>query len=77
MIALLSQYNEYIGVPPLDLDDMELLCKFVEDRTCPGWQKGIFAADGTSILLFQKPGIFGETFYDRKSTYSMNFQYTL
>jgi hypothetical protein len=73
MIALLSHHNEYVRVP-LDPGEMELSRKFVEERTCPGWQNGVFAADGSSIPLFQKPGFFGETFYDRKSTYSMNFQ---
>ena len=74
MIALLSLHNEYIGVPPLESEEMELLRKFVEERTCPGWWNGVFAADGSAIPLFQKPGYFGKTFYDRKSTYSMNFQ---
>ena len=65
-MALLCQDNEYIGVLLLELDDMKLLCKFIKDRTCPGWWNGIFAAD-TSIPLFQKPGFFGETFYDKIS----------
>ena len=74
MIAFLSLHNEYIRVPPLESEEMELLRKFVKERTCPGWWNGIFAADGSAIALFQKPGYFGKTFYDRKSTYSMNFQ---
>ncbi|KAF8547206.1 hypothetical protein OG21DRAFT_1479528 [Imleria badia] len=61
MIAILSQHNKYIGVPPLDSEAMELSRKFVEE-------------DGSAIPLFQKLGYFGKTFYDRKSTYSMNFQ---
>lgn len=71
MIVLLGLHNEYIWVLSLDSesDNMELSHKFVEKRTCPGWQNGVFAADGSSILLFQKPGYFGKTFYNRKSTY--------
>lgn len=30
--------------------------------------------DGTFIPLFQKPTYFGETFFDRKSNYSLNVQ---
>ena len=74
MVVLLGQHNEFIQMPGVDLEDTELAHMFVEGRTCPGWQNGIFAADGSAIPLFQKPGYFGETFYDRKSTYSMNYQ---
>ena len=74
MVALLGQHNDFIQMPGVDSEDAELACMFVEGRTCPGWRNGIFAADGSAIPLFQKPGYFGETFYDRKSTYSMNCQ---
>lgn len=74
MVVLLGQHNEFIQMPGVDSEDTELAHMFVEGRTCPGWRNGIFAADGSAIPLFQKPGYFGETFYDRKSTYSMNCQ---
>ena len=74
MVSLLSHHNEYIQVPPADSEDLELARNFVEERSCPGWRNGVFAVDGSAIPLFQKPGFFGETFYDRKSTYSMNCQ---
>ena len=58
----------------MDSEDAELSHRFVEEKTCPAWQNVIFAADGSTIPFFQKPGFFGETFYDRKSTYSVNCQ---
>ena len=30
--------------------------------------------DGTTILIFEKPHYYGESFYDRKSRYSINVQ---
>jgi hypothetical protein len=74
MVSLLSHHNEYIQVPPADSEDLELAHNFVEERSCPGWWNSVFAVDGSVIPLFQKPGFFGEIFYDRKSTYSMNCQ---
>ena len=74
MVALLGHHNEYIWMPQTDLEDAELSCRFVEEKTCPAWRNGIFTADGSTILLLQKPGSFGETFYDRKSKYSVNCQ---
>ena len=74
MIALLSCHNKYIVVPLVDTEDAELSHTFVEERTCPGWLNGIFTTDGSTIPLFQKPGYYGETFYNRKSTYSLNCQ---
>ena len=59
MIALLSCHNEYIVVPPVDSEDAELSHTFIEERTCPGWQNGIFATDGSTIPLFQKPATMG------------------
>ena len=74
MIALLSCHNKYIVVPLVDSEDAELSHTFIEEWTFPGWQNGIFTTDGSTIPLFQKPGYYGETFYDRKSTYSLNCQ---
>jgi hypothetical protein len=38
------------------------------------WRHGWCMVDGTLIPLFQKPTYFGETFFDRKSNYSLNVQ---
>ncbi|KIK79193.1 hypothetical protein PAXRUDRAFT_161959, partial [Paxillus rubicundulus Ve08.2h10] len=47
---------------------------WLKERSCPGWRNGIFIMDGSTINIFEKPGVYGETFYDRKSKYSLNFQ---
>jgi len=74
MVAILDQHDEFIGIPCTASEDAEEARKFVEERTCHGWRGGIFAADGTSINLHEKPSIYGETFYDWKSRYSLNCQ---
>ncbi|OJT05813.1 hypothetical protein TRAPUB_8399, partial [Trametes pubescens] len=41
---------------------------------CPGWRNGWCMVDGTLVPLFQRPSLFGNTWLDRKSNYSMNVQ---
>ena len=74
MVAILDQHDEFIKIPASDSEDMEISRKWVEERSCRGWRNGVFAADGSTINLFQKPSIYGETFYDQKSSYSLNCQ---
>ena len=74
MVALLQQHDHFLAIPAEDSEDAEITRNWVEERSCPGWRNGIFAADGSAINLFEKPGIYGETFYDRKSRYSLNCQ---
>ncbi|KAI5836562.1 uncharacterized protein SCHCODRAFT_02559024, partial [Schizophyllum commune H4-8] len=47
---------------------------WVENVSCPAWRDGWLMVDGTLIPLFRRPGHFGNTFYDRKSNYSLNVQ---
>ena len=37
-----------------------------------GFDGCILSSDGTHIVLFQKPGLEGEVYFNRKSSYSMN-----
>ncbi|KIJ58650.1 hypothetical protein HYDPIDRAFT_102251, partial [Hydnomerulius pinastri MD-312] len=61
-------------IPLENSEEMEWLRRWVEDQLCCSWRNGIFAADGSAIPLSKKPSIYGETFYDRKSQYSLNCQ---
>jgi hypothetical protein len=55
--------------------DREDVKQMVEDQTeIHGFRNGWCMVDGTLVPLFQKPAWFGETFFDRKSNYSMNIQ---
>ncbi|EGO30651.1 hypothetical protein SERLADRAFT_345039 [Serpula lacrymans var. lacrymans S7.9] len=72
MIAILSLHDEVVGHPTQEEKDSAKA--WVENQVCAEWRNGCLAVDGTNIPLFQKPSHFGETFFDRKSNYSLNCQ---
>lgn len=75
MTALLAQHDTFIKFPGPDSADRANAKAYAGRVTnCQEWRGGWLAADGSSIPLFQKPGFYGETFYDRKSRYSLNCQ---
>lgn len=74
MAALLDQHDEFVFMPSEGSLDAELARMFVEAKSCTAWRGGIFAVDGSTFNLFEKPSLYGETFYDRKSRYSLNCQ---
>jgi hypothetical protein len=47
---------------------------WVQDTSCRAWRDGWLMVDGSLVLLFMRPGFFGNTFFDRKSNYSLNVQ---
>ena len=47
---------------------------WVEESSCPAWRDGWLMVDGTLVPLFMRPAFFGNTWFDRKSNYSMNVQ---
>jgi hypothetical protein len=46
----------------------------VEGVTCPEWRNGFLFADGTKFVLFQKPGLHGEVWFNKNKNYSINCQ---
>ncbi|KAF8547545.1 hypothetical protein OG21DRAFT_1570869 [Imleria badia] len=54
--------------------EKEAAKQWVEDNSCVAWQDGWVLVDGTLILLYARPGFFGNSWYDRKSNYSLNVQ---
>ncbi|KAH8795967.1 hypothetical protein DL96DRAFT_1419279, partial [Flagelloscypha sp. PMI_526] len=47
---------------------------WVASVVCEAWRDGWIMVDGTLVPLFLRPGFFGNTFFDRKSNYSLNVQ---
>jgi hypothetical protein len=47
---------------------------WVENASCPAWRNGWLMVDGTLVPLFMRPGFLGNTWFDRKSNYSLNVQ---
>jgi hypothetical protein len=77
MTALLRQHDNFICFPALDSDEAACACHYVQSKSCPEWRNGILAVDGSLFHLHQKPGHYGESFYTRKSQYSLNCQVCL
>lgn len=73
VIALLALHDRYVRMPT----DAETTCskEFCSDKTrCPRWADGFLSVDGTTIPIFQKPGHYGEAYFDKSSRYSLNVQ---
>lgn len=47
---------------------------WVEEQSFVGWRDGWVMVDGTLVLLFARPAHFGNSWFDRKSNYSLNVQ---
>lgn len=59
------------------LTDQERLAEqqWVRSRNqCPSFAPGIFQYDGSTITLWQKPGLNGDAYYSRHGLYEMNAQ---
>ncbi|KAK9482034.1 hypothetical protein V1527DRAFT_54652 [Lipomyces starkeyi] len=46
----------------------------VENMSCAAWPNGSCMIYGTLVPLYAKPYLYGDLFFDRKSTYSLNVQ---
>ncbi|KAG2156764.1 uncharacterized protein EDB93DRAFT_1079210 [Suillus bovinus] len=67
MIVVLDAHNQFICFPADNSEDADLARKFAESCT-------FLAINGSTMNFFTRPGYFGETFYDRKSKYSLGCQ---
>jgi hypothetical protein len=66
--------NDEVFGPPTEAD-VEEAKAYVESVTeCPEWRGGILTGDGTMFPLYQRPGLHGDAWFDRKSNYSINAQ---
>jgi hypothetical protein len=72
IISLLSLHDEAIHFP--GADDKERAKAFVEANSCPEWRGGFLVVDGTKIPLFQRPGLHGDTWFDKDGGYSVDCQ---
>ncbi|KAJ3531949.1 hypothetical protein NMY22_g7953 [Coprinellus aureogranulatus] len=72
MEAVLSLHDRHIHWP--DARAKEEAKEYVEAATCVAWRDGWVFVDGTLIPLAEKPAYHGESYFDRKSNYSLNVQ---
>ena len=54
--------------------EKEAAKEWVESMSCEAWRNGYLMVDGTLAPLFARPGLFGTSWFDRKSNYSLNVQ---
>lgn len=74
MTALCDPRFHAAAMPWQNQAEIERAKAWVEGNSCPAWRDGWCMVDGTLVPLFQRPHHYGNTFYDRKSNYSMNVQ---
>jgi hypothetical protein len=72
LIAFLALHDKAVMMPPEE--EKEQAKQYVEEVTCPEWRNGFLLADGTKFVLFQKPGLHGEAWYDKNKNYSVDCQ---
>jgi len=72
LVAFLALHDEAVMMPPEE--EKERAKEYVEGVTCPEWRNGFLLADGTKFVLFQKPGLHGEAWFDKNKNYSIDCQ---
>ncbi|TRM55209.1 hypothetical protein BD626DRAFT_393357 [Schizophyllum amplum] len=55
-------------------DEKEDAKQWVEENSCRAWRGGWCFVDGTLVPLARRPAWYGESYFDRKSRYSLNIQ---
>jgi hypothetical protein len=55
-------------------DEKEDAKVWVEQHSCHAWRGGWCFVDGTLVPLATRPAWYGESYFDRKNRYSLNFQ---
>ena len=74
MLAICKEKFRRSALRWADDDAKEKAKAWVEDASCYAWRDGWLMVDGTLVPLFMRPGFYGNTWFDRKSNYSMNLQ---
>ena len=73
MLAFIKYHNRAMA-PPTD-HEIARSKAWSEERVISEWGNGWLAVDGMTFPLFQKPGLHGESWFDKSSRYSMNGQF--
>jgi hypothetical protein len=74
MTAILQRefMDEAVSLPTEE--QKEEAKEWVESKSCKAWRDGWCMVDGTLVPLYERPFWFGESYFDRKCNYSLNFQ---
>jgi len=63
MLALISIHDKCVYLPTAE--EKESAKAWVAEQVCPKWSDGYIMVDGTKFLLFQRPGLHGDTWFDK------------
>ncbi|KAF9069640.1 hypothetical protein BDP27DRAFT_1222084 [Rhodocollybia butyracea] len=74
MVAILHPEFVRKNIHPPTAAEKEEAKKWVESRSCSVWRDGYCMVDGTLLPLAERPFWYGESYFDRKCNYSLNFQ---
>jgi hypothetical protein len=72
VVAILSLHDDAIHLP--DAAEKEDAKLYVESQTCPEWRDGFLLVDGTKFAFFQRPGLHGDSWFDKDGEYSISCQ---
>lgn len=72
MIALIALHDKAVHLPTED--EKEASKAWVTEACCPEWRNGFLTVDGTKFPLFQRPGLHGDTWFDKNKDYSADCQ---
>jgi hypothetical protein len=70
--VFLSLHDKAIMMPPEE--EKEQAKAYMKSMTCLEWCNGFLFVDGTKFVLFQKPGLHGEAWFDKNKNYSIDCQ---
>lgn len=75
MVALTALHKEAIHLPTAE--EKQSAKQWVSQQVCPEWSDRYLVVDGTKFPLFQRPGLYGDAWLDRKCNYSLDCQVSL
>jgi hypothetical protein len=72
LVTFLSLHDKTIMMPPEK--EKERAKTYVESMTCLKWRNGFLLVDSMKFVLFQKPGLHGETSFNKNKNYFIDCQ---
>jgi hypothetical protein len=72
IVAFLDLHDDVIRWPNTRMK--EEAKEWIAAASCAAWRDGWLLVNGTLVPLAEKPAFHGETYFDRKSNYSLNVQ---
>lgn len=64
MVSILSLHNEAVYL--LTQEEKDTVKEWVSSQACPEWRDRHLLVDGTKFAMFQRPGLHGDAWFDKK-----------